>query len=183
LTTARLVGFWEGADPVIGVIMASSATRLSRLAQVSAALLDAVDALTEEFPEVPVSIVYEKVGEARGVAAAICRTPSGIASPSRKKLGGGYASPATTRSHRTATARALGEQPRRSVMNKRGGDRVPTMVGQPAPDLLEVNVLLIVALVLLVLFAGFGFVAHVLWWGLILALIIGVAHLLTGRRA
>lgn len=57
------------------------------------------------------------------------------------------------------------------------------MVGQPAPDLLEVNVLLIVALVLLVLFAGFGFVAHVLWWGLILALIIGVAHLLTGRRA
>ncbi len=77
MTTARLVGFWEGADPVIGVIMASSATRLSRLAQVSAALLDAVDALTEEFPEVPVSIVYEKVGEARGVAARYLPDPVG----------------------------------------------------------------------------------------------------------
>ena len=56
-------------------------------------------------------------------------------------------------------------------------------MGQPAPDLLEVTVLLVIALILLVLFAGLGFVAHVLWWGLILAVIIGVAHLLTGRRA
>jgi hypothetical protein len=46
---------------------------------------------------------------------------------------------------------------------------------------LEVTVLLIVALVLLVLFAGLGFAAHILWLGLILALIIGIAHLLTGR--
>jgi hypothetical protein len=42
--------------------------------------------------------------------------------------------------------------------------------------------LLIVALILLVLFAGLGFAAHVLWWGLILALVIGVAHALTSRR-
>jgi hypothetical protein len=42
--------------------------------------------------------------------------------------------------------------------------------------------LLVVAIILLILFAGLGFAAHVLWWGLILALIIGVAHALTGRR-
>lgn len=44
-------------------------------------------------------------------------------------------------------------------------------------------VLLVIAIILLLLFAGLGFVAHVLWWGLILAVIIGVAHLLTGKRA
>jgi hypothetical protein len=43
-------------------------------------------------------------------------------------------------------------------------------------------VLLIVAIILLVLFAGLGFAAHVLWWGLILAVIVGVAHALTSRR-
>lgn len=43
--------------------------------------------------------------------------------------------------------------------------------------------LLIIALVLLLLFAGLGFVAHVLWLGLIVAVIIGIAHVLTGRRA
>jgi hypothetical protein len=43
--------------------------------------------------------------------------------------------------------------------------------------------LLIVALVLLVAFAGLGFAAHILWLGLILALILFVAHALTGRRA
>jgi hypothetical protein len=44
--------------------------------------------------------------------------------------------------------------------------------------------LLIIAIVLLLLFAGLGFVAHVLWLGLILAVIVGVAHALTsGRRA
>jgi hypothetical protein len=42
--------------------------------------------------------------------------------------------------------------------------------------------LLIAALILLVLFAGLGFAAHVLWWGLILALVVGVAHALTSRR-
>lgn len=41
--------------------------------------------------------------------------------------------------------------------------------------------LLVIALILLVLFAGLGFAAHVLWWGLILAVIIGIAHALTGR--
>lgn len=40
----------------------------------------------------------------------------------------------------------------------------------------------VVAIVLLILFAGLGFVAHVLWLGLILDVIIGVAHALTGRR-
>ena len=103
LTTARLVGFWEGADPVIGVNMASSATRLSRLAQVSTALLDAVDALTEEFPEVPVSIIYEKVGEARGVAARYLPDPAGyrfaIEKEARRRLRfGGSDTPAADRS-------------------------------------------------------------------------------------
>jgi hypothetical protein len=42
--------------------------------------------------------------------------------------------------------------------------------------------LLIIAIVLLLLFGGLGFVAHVLWLGLILAVIIGVAHALTGRK-
>jgi hypothetical protein len=43
--------------------------------------------------------------------------------------------------------------------------------------------LLVVAIILLLLFAGLGFVAHVLWFGLILAVIILVAHMLTGSRA
>lgn len=43
--------------------------------------------------------------------------------------------------------------------------------------------LLVIAILLLLLFGGLGFVAHVLWLGLILAAIIGVAHMLTGRRA
>jgi hypothetical protein len=42
--------------------------------------------------------------------------------------------------------------------------------------------LLLVAIVLLLLFAGLGFVSHVLWLGLILGVIIGVAHLFTGGR-
>jgi hypothetical protein len=43
--------------------------------------------------------------------------------------------------------------------------------------------LLVIALVLLLVFGGLGFVAHVLWLGLIVAVIIGIAHMLTGRRA
>jgi hypothetical protein len=42
--------------------------------------------------------------------------------------------------------------------------------------------LLILAILLLLVFGGLGFAAHVLWWGLILAVIIGVAAMLTGRR-
>jgi hypothetical protein len=42
--------------------------------------------------------------------------------------------------------------------------------------------LLVLALVLLLLFGGLGFVAHVLWLGLIVAVIIGIAGVLTGRR-
>jgi hypothetical protein len=41
--------------------------------------------------------------------------------------------------------------------------------------------LLIVALLLLLVFGGLGFVAHVLWLGLILAVIVGVAHAITKR--
>jgi hypothetical protein len=51
-----------------------------------------------------------------------------------------------------------------------------------APELSEVIVLLIVAVLLLVVFAGLGFAAHVLWLGLILALILGVAGMLTRGR-
>ncbi len=43
--------------------------------------------------------------------------------------------------------------------------------------------LLVLAIVLLLLFGGLGFVAHVLWFGLILAVIILIAHALTGSRA
>jgi hypothetical protein len=42
--------------------------------------------------------------------------------------------------------------------------------------------LLILAILLLIIFAGLGFAAHVLWLGLILAVIVGIAHVLTGRR-
>lgn len=41
--------------------------------------------------------------------------------------------------------------------------------------------LLILALVLFLVFGGLGFVAHVLWWGLIIAVVIMVAHAITGR--
>jgi hypothetical protein len=41
--------------------------------------------------------------------------------------------------------------------------------------------MLILAIVLLVLFAGLGFVAHVLWLGLIIAAIVFVASAVSGR--
>lgn len=40
--------------------------------------------------------------------------------------------------------------------------------------------LLIIALLFLILFAGAGFAAHVLWWGLLLGLILIVAHVVSG---
>jgi hypothetical protein len=43
--------------------------------------------------------------------------------------------------------------------------------------------LLIIALVLFLVFGGLGFVAHILWYGIILAVIIAIAHMLTGRRS
>jgi hypothetical protein len=43
--------------------------------------------------------------------------------------------------------------------------------------------LLVLAIIALILFGGLGFAAHILWLGLIVAVILGVAHLLTGRRA
>jgi hypothetical protein len=42
--------------------------------------------------------------------------------------------------------------------------------------------LLVLAILLLLVFGGLGFVAHVLWLGLIIAVIIGIAHMLTGRK-
>ena len=43
--------------------------------------------------------------------------------------------------------------------------------------------LLALALLLFLVFGGLGFVAHVLWWGLIVAVVIMVAHAITGRGA
>jgi hypothetical protein len=43
--------------------------------------------------------------------------------------------------------------------------------------------LLILAILLLIVFGSLGFALHVLWWGLILAVIVGIASALTGRRA
>lgn len=42
--------------------------------------------------------------------------------------------------------------------------------------------LLLLAIVLLLVFFGLGFVAKVLWLGIILAVIIGIAHVLTRGR-
>ena len=39
--------------------------------------------------------------------------------------------------------------------------------------------LLVVALLLLILFGGLGFVAHVLWLGLVLGLVLAVAHVVS----
>lgn len=41
--------------------------------------------------------------------------------------------------------------------------------------------LLLLALLFLLIFGGLGFVAHVLWLGLIVAVILAVAHALTGN--
>jgi hypothetical protein len=43
--------------------------------------------------------------------------------------------------------------------------------------------LLVIAVILLLLFGGLGFVAHVLWLGLILAVIIGIIHMFTRSSA
>lgn len=42
--------------------------------------------------------------------------------------------------------------------------------------------LLILALVLLIAFGGLGFAAHIFWLGLILAVIVGVAHMIVGNH-
>jgi hypothetical protein len=41
-------------------------------------------------------------------------------------------------------------------------------------------VLLLIALLLLALFFGLGFVAHVLWLGLIVGVIVAIAHFFVG---
>ena len=43
--------------------------------------------------------------------------------------------------------------------------------------------LLVVALILFLLFFGLGFVSHLLWLGLIVALIIGIVHMFTRSSA
>lgn len=40
--------------------------------------------------------------------------------------------------------------------------------------------LLLLALLLFLVFGGLGFVAHVLWWGIVLAVVVMVAHALSG---
>jgi len=40
--------------------------------------------------------------------------------------------------------------------------------------------LLLLILLLLMLFAGLGFVVHVLWWGLVIGVIIAIAHVVSG---
>lgn len=40
---------------------------------------------------------------------------------------------------------------------------------------------MLLILALLLIFGGAGVFVHALWWGLILAVIVGVVHLLTGR--
>jgi hypothetical protein len=42
------------------------------------------------------------------------------------------------------------------------------------------TVLLMIALLLVILFGGLGFAAHILWLGLVLGLIVAVAHFVTG---
>jgi hypothetical protein len=41
--------------------------------------------------------------------------------------------------------------------------------------------LLLIALLLVLLFGGLGFVAHILWLGLIVGLIVAVAHFVSGN--
>lgn len=41
---------------------------------------------------------------------------------------------------------------------------------------------LVIALLLILIFAGAGFAAHILWWGLVLGLIILVAQMVSGTR-
>jgi hypothetical protein len=49
--------------------MTSRTTDLYTRSQVSTALLSAADTIAAEFPHIPHSVVYEKVGEARAIAA------------------------------------------------------------------------------------------------------------------
>jgi hypothetical protein len=49
--------------------MASRATDLYTRSQVSTALLSAADTIAAEFPHIPHAVVYEKVGDARAIAA------------------------------------------------------------------------------------------------------------------
>ena len=66
------------------------------------------------------------------------------------------------------------------AVSRRGNQSIST--GAP-PDLTEVRLFMLLALALLLflVFGGLGFVAHVLWWGLIVAVVIMVAHAITGR--
>lgn len=41
--------------------------------------------------------------------------------------------------------------------------------------------LLALALIAFLVFGGLGFVAKVLWWGLVVAVVLAIAHVITGR--
>jgi hypothetical protein len=49
-----------------------------------------------------------------------------------------------------------------------------------APTREVVDVLLLIAVLLVLLFGGLGFAAHILWLGLVLGLIVAVAHFVAG---
>jgi hypothetical protein len=44
-------------------------------------------------------------------------------------------------------------------------------------------VLLVIALLLILLFGGLGFAVHVLWWGLIIGVIVAIAHAVQRRAS
>jgi hypothetical protein len=45
----------------------------------------------------------------------------------------------------------------------------------------EIPMLLVIAIVLLLLFGGLGFLAHVLWLGIIVAIVIAIFHMVSRR--
>ena len=51
-----------------------------------------------------------------------------------------------------------------------------------APQDIGPPMLLIFALLLFLIFGGLGFVLHLLWLGLIVAVVLGIAHFLLGDR-
>ncbi len=44
------------------------------------------------------------------------------------------------------------------------------------------STLLIVAIVLFLIFGGLGFVLHLLWWGLVIAVVIAIVSFVLNRR-
>ena len=42
--------------------------------------------------------------------------------------------------------------------------------------------LLVIAVILILIFAGAGLALHVLWWGLIIGVVFLIAHIVSGRN-